>query len=71
MLAVPAVAPDTRPPVPIVTVVEPADVLHVPPVTASVKVVLLPAQKKLVPLIIPGTAITVTTVVAVQVPPIE
>ena len=64
MLAVPAVAPDTRPPVPTVTVVDPAVVLHVPPAVPSVKVVLLPAQKKFVPLIVPGTAYTVTMAVA-------
>ena len=64
MLAVPAVAPDTSPPVPTVTVVDPADVLHVPPVVASVNVVLLPAQKVFVPLITPGTAYTVTMAVA-------
>ena len=71
MVAVPAVAPLTTPPVPTPTVVEPAVVLHVPPVTASVKVVMLPAQKKLVPLIVPGTAYTVTIAVATQVPPVE
>ena len=66
MLAVPAVAPDTNPPVPTVTVVDPAVVLHAPPAVPSVKVVLPPAQKVFVPFIVPGNAYTVTIAVAIH-----
>src|ERR1700752_3196741 len=40
--------------------------LHVPPVVASVRVVLPPTHTLAVPLITPGNAFTVTTVVILQ-----
>ena len=69
-IAVPAVDPVTEPPVPNVTEPDPAVVLHVPPVTASVNVIVLPTHVDGVPFMVPGTAYTVTIAVAVQMPPI-
>ena len=64
IVAVPARLPVTTPVNEPTLAVAEALLLHVPPVTASVKLVTNPTHTESAPNILPGAAVTVTTIVA-------
>jgi len=69
MVAVPVVLPVTVPSVPTVATIV-LELLQVPPPVASVSAVFDPWHTLAVPVMIAGCVFTVTTAVAVQVPPL-
>ena len=66
MVAVPSATPDTMPVLASTVAIEASLLLHAPPVVALLKVLLLPTQALVVPVIALtlGVALMVTTVVA-------
>ena len=66
MLAVPAATPVTVPDVPLMLATVPLSDAHVPPVTASLSVVVRPAQTATIPAMDAGNGFTVITVDVLQ-----
>ena len=70
MVVVPVATPVTIPLVEPMVATDGLLLVHVPPVVGSVRVVVAPTHTNGVPPIVPGAVLTVTTAVAVQMPPV-